>query len=334
MDETKRRLESWNRFIIRNLVVEPNLLGQFHEFVLDDYIVRIQLPCSDKLTTQTAYPLEGVSVYSHRKIDGQEVPQSYFIHSVDASVSLPQPVRLPVDAVSGKSITRDCFSNEEQSYLDNVAKQCRRTAEDAYDLWVRTLRWKCDNSGIGRFEIQGPESGWDTYLIDKPTGNRIWSASIRLVITFHSAVTMEEWKATDMALRKGLRPPVYWDLKFDAAQHLYHGNPQRAVIDMAVACETYLRATVMQALPDCLGSTVRTCIDQANIRQYINKFFPEVLSELETRRYSKSLKSNLHKLFNLRNTILHSGPTGELKVEECRLLLDATNQLLTIRDVV
>jgi len=132
------------------------------------------------------------------------------------------------------------------------------------------------------------------------------------------------------ALEDGLKPPVFNDLMFDGEEHLKTGDLQRAVVDLAVACESFMRIMVMQQLPDNLSDALRKYIDEANIRQVLNHFFPEILNEDES-RLLKRINSDLQRLFAARNTILHSGYKEDLTLSDCQKFLDVTRKLISIR---
>ena len=58
---------SWNRFVTRNFLIDPTLVGATHEFTYEKSKVRIQLPSSKVLPTE---PLEGelLSFYAYREV--------------------------------------------------------------------------------------------------------------------------------------------------------------------------------------------------------------------------------------------------------------------------
>ena len=130
-------------------------------------------------------------------------------------------------------------------------------------------------------------------------------------------------------MAEGLEPPVYYDVMFDGEEHLRIGDLQRAVVDFAVACEAYLRISVRQRLPVGLSDEVQKYVDDANIRQVLGRFFPEAL-DVEQAKLLGKISSALHKLFDVRNTILHSGRMEALTPKDCQTFLDATQQLISM----
>jgi hypothetical protein len=117
---------------------------------------------------------------------------------------------------------------------------------------------------------------------------------------------------------------------FDAVEHMKLGDFQRATVDMAVACEAYLRMLVSSSLPSDLNNSVREYLDEANIRRVLTKLVPEILSDQE-RQQLKHIQGRLHKLFDVRNDIVHIGPTQGLDSRDCQQFLEATKTLIGIR---
>jgi hypothetical protein len=116
---------------------------------------------------------------------------------------------------------------------------------------------------------------------------------------------------------------------FDGIEHLNIGDLQRAVVDFAVASESCLRNMVIDKLPKDLDEIFKMYIDEANFRQVINKFLPNLVSD-EKKRAVKKLDSDLHKLFNDRNKIMHSGFIDGLTAEKCKKYLATTREVITI----
>jgi hypothetical protein len=112
--------------------------------------------------------------------------------------------------------------------------------------------------------------------------------------------------------------------------HLSHGELQRSVVDLAVACETFIRRKVMEKIPYGLMEAITKYIDEANIRLVLDHFFPDTLTD-DDKKLLKNINSRLHQLFDVRNRILHSGQKEDLTAAECNKYLEATEKLIRIR---
>ncbi len=202
-------------------------------------------------------------------------------------------------------------------------------AGDAFEYWVRIMRWRCNRGWIGRPEIQGFESGWGTYLKDRSTGQNIWAwhALERMLIC--DPVSLQEWNDTQEVLARQ-ESPIYIDLMFDAVEQAQMGDLRGALTEAAVTCEAYLRAVVIQSLPENVVDGIRKVIDEVNIAQLMNHAFPDLLSPKQVKQY-KTLRSDLQTLFRLRNRILHFGQAEGVTADRCEKLLRAVSRLLAIR---
>ncbi len=328
IDMTQVEAESWNRFLTRYLAIVPELLGARHEFKLDGKYISLELPSQDDVS-QHPTDQRRAQIFSWRELDGKKIPTRLWIDSVDVCVKLDRKVNIPEQVLRQPPNAYDVLSKKKQQQLDTLAGDYGSVAERAFGIWLRVLHWKTNNGLIGRPQVIGPQSGWTTYLIESTTRHRFWAEHQVIKVPYGRPVTPEEWSEVEQVLKKGLTSPVYYDLMFDAAEHLRLEDLQRAVIDAAVACESYMRYKVMQQLPISLHENIRRYIDEANIRQVLATFLPDVLDE-DQRKVVKEINSPLQQLFNARNTILHSGRKTDLRLDECQKYLDATRKLITI----
>jgi len=163
---------------------------------------------------------------------------------------------------------------------------------------------------------------------EETIGNREEFARIQVNVIMPRKVTQEMWAAVGASLQGGHTPPVYIDLMMDAAEHIKLDDFQRATVDMAIACETFLRMLVTKNLPDNIQFSVASYIDDANIRQVLEKFVPQMLDDTGKKDLGK-IKIKLHSLFDTRNGIVHKGETAKLTRELCGNFLETTRKLLS-----
>lgn len=328
MERANLSVASWNRFTTTNLVITPDLVGSAHEFVHAGCKVKISLPSKAHLPSE---PLEGelLTFSTYQEIDGQKIPVQFWVHAVDVMVYITEQISLPEEILERAPNAYELLSESKQEQLNTMAASYTAIAEKVFELWIRTLRWKSDNSAIGRPRVIGYESGWATYLITESSNKRIWSWRDPFTITAAKAVTSDMWKSASEALQKSESPPIYVELLFDGIEHIKLGDFQRAIVDMAVACETYLRTLVANSLPASLSSAVKQYIDDANVRQVLTKFIPEILTEEENKNLEK-IESSLHKLFDTRNDIVHTGKTVQITADDCQKYVDVTSRLFLI----
>lgn len=326
MEQTVLNLVSWNRFVPRNLSIHRELVGAAHQFNFEESQITIKLPTTQHLPTEPNQ--EGpLSFNCWKEVDGKKIPEQYHVNSVDIEVSIAEKITFPSKVLEVPPCAHEIIPETQQEHLNVLASKNSSVAERAFDLWIRTLRWKSDYSAIGRPEISGCESGWSTYLVAKPQEKRVWIAPSIHVVRGVCTVTPEMWEAVMASLKNGCSPPVYIDLMMDAAEHIKLDDLQRAIVDMAIACETFLRMIVARNLPDNIQSSVASYIDDANIRQVLEKFVPEILCNQGKNDLGK-IKSKLHLLFDTRNGIVHKGQTANLNKNLCESFLETTRKLV------
>lgn len=326
-------LTSWDRFHTRNLAVAPDLLGEAHTFTFDERDVTISLPSAGRLTGfetgDGRFVDDRLSVSGWRTQDGLRHPLEVHVHDVDVVVSIPSRISVPEEVLTRHITAYELFSDWQQKSLNKLASDCGSLASRAFDLWIRTIRWKVDSWRIGSPEVSGAETGWSTYLKEKNTQKDLWAADMVFVVSAEKAVTPRVWDDIAVALHSGQAPPIYYDLLYDAMIHLDREDLRRAVVDAAVAAETYMKTAVQEGLPPDLDEHLQTYISKANVSQVRSKFFPARLDDQQRRAY-KVLSSDLHKLFEDRNKIMHSGQREGLTTQYCRKLIDCVRALLDL----
>lgn len=264
-------LKSWNRFLIRNLVVAPDILGTQHHFSYKNSTVNVKIPGLDQVDRGKDYD-EVASVGTSRAIDN--VTLDYHICKVDVEVFESMHFKVPVEVFTRNPKAYDLFTEEEQKHLNEISGQLETIAEEAFEYWTRIIRWVSDDSRIGRDRVEGFVSGWSTYLIDTGTSKKIWLKSQVFKVPAYKVINLEEWREIQQKLEAGAQPPVYIELKHNAEENIRLGEYQRALLDLAMACETFLRFAILQNLPDDLNPKVEKYIELANISQYFDQFFP------------------------------------------------------------
>jgi len=329
MGKVEVTIATWNRFVPRNLSIHPDLVGAEHVFGFEETEIKIILPSIKHLPTEPNQkgPL---SFNGWREQNGKKSPIQYTVNSVDIEVEAKEKILLPCEVLDVSPCAHEIISKEQQEYLNHLVAVYGSTAERAFDLWIKTLRWKCNNSVIGRPEISGCESGWPTYLVAKPQDKRVWIAPQVIVARGLKMVTVEMWADVENSLKHGCTSPVYIDLMMDANEHIKLADLQRATVDIAIACETFLRMILARALPSNLQPAVVTYIDDANIRQVIEKFIPEVLNDTERKNFNR-IKSKLHILFDIRNKIVHKADMSDLTKNVCGSFIEIANKLFEIK---
>jgi hypothetical protein len=327
-------LTSWSRFDTPNLEIEPALLGQSHVFTFDGHRIEISLPSVDRLAgfkdaEDGTFMDERISVPGWRMHDGQRQPLAVEVYDVDVVVSIPGRPSLPQEART-TPITHEFFSEEQMKHLDKLATDYGDLAYRAFDLWIRTLRWKADSYRIGLPESGGVGSSESRIEIrEKDTLYRFWTNPLYINAYIPAPVKVEVWDKVAAALSTGDSPPIFYDLLYSAMAHLERGDLRLTIIvDTAVAAETYMKLSVQAGLPNDLDDPLKEYINNAQIWRVRDKFFPKRL-DTQQRKVYKSLRPDLKKLFDDRNDIMHSGQKEGLTASYCQKIIRSVRELVT-----
>jgi hypothetical protein len=330
-------LASWNRFHTRNLAVASALLGCSHVFDFGGHTVRISLPSADALPAGYT-PGEHVigdrlSISGwHRTEDGEYQPLEVYVDNVDVVVSIPGKHAVPEGVLSRSANAYELVPEQQQDHFDKLLTSYGSVARRAFDLWIRTVRWKADAYRIGLSDVSDIETGWSTYLHEKNTRQDVWASGHTFTVYGAKSVAPEQWDGVSAALDNGEQPPIYWDLLYDAMGHLERGDLKRTVVDAAVAAETYMKITVQASLPNGLDEPLKEYINNAQIWRVRDRFFPERLDTQQRKTY-KSLRPDLKKLFDHRNVIMHSGQKEGLTAPHCQKIVNSVHELISLEPI-
>lgn len=321
-------LEGWTAFHTPNLSIEPSLVGARHRFSFEGCTVTVGLPNAPRPDLDDQ---ETISFSSWREVDGKKVPLMYSIGEVQVTVSIAGSHSLPSEMLDRPPNAFDLLVESRQRGLNALAMEHYLIAERAFDRWARTLRWKTGQWEILRDRAPGLATGWGTTLRHATTAKRLWVHHDTIVVHLKRAVTQDQWKLVQASLQAGEESAVFVDLLLDAEMHFAASDLRRAIIDAAVAAETYIRSTVQQTLPTGLGECARELVDEANVRPVMTKVFPESLKQLGAPSVDKGTMSDVHKLLDARNKLLHTGLVLGVDSARCEKYVRAVRTLLAGR---
>lgn len=308
-DTVTLALKSWDRFKTPNLRMDPGLLGASHSFTHQGTSIKISLPTAAEANNADRIKLDH---WRGRDGDGQLEPADYLIHSVDVSGFLPGMTTFPSAVLEQPPNAFDIIALDEQQKLNLLSDNAGQIALEAFDLWMRCVRWKTGLGLFGRAAVVGPETGWKTRLRDTSSGKTVWIGKVTFISPARPSVTSKQWETIASALVAGESPPVFVDLLFDAEMHIEAGDFRRALIDAAVSAEAYIRSTVRTVLPGQMGEESRKFMP---IRTVMKKLFPKALEQ--SGNPACTLLSEMHEIFDDRNEILHGGRVDDLTKEKC-----------------
>lgn len=318
-------LRSWNRYVVEGLAVSPDVIGRQHSFKFGDAEIEIQLPSKDAADRDSNSDSPIAKVSSWWSADGS--PIDYDVYKIDVIVRLKRSMPLPAKVLDVNANAFDLIPEGQQDTLENLCEEHGCFAERAVERWLSVLRWITDDYRIARPYFTSGGDDWNVRLFDEATQKKVWIQSSTAHVRGHHRVTLDEWLNAEIQLAKQEVPPIHISLKHDAEKFLAVGDRRRAIIDMAVSCETFLRHVIRSTLPSELNVSARNFIEEANIRRYIDNFLPSALMNDAAEHYKRQIKPALTLLFEQRNEVMHQAINVSATTEDCNRILQALNML-------
>jgi hypothetical protein len=318
--------QTWNRFITRNLSVAADVMGSVHEFDFETFHVKVRLPKQEDAQRDEGF--DEVARLTSWKASTKE-PLVYDVAKVDVNVLHTGLINVPEEALSNPPNQYEHFTDRQKNTVEDMCNRFSGIAERAFQYWVEILRWVSSNAMIGQPDISGFESGWSTYLMDVSTGHRVWGSSHTIVVHLQSEITKEYWKKAEEHLNNGDTLPLHLRFFHDAKASKRNGQYEKAIIELAMACEIYLRYQVFEFIPESTPQELKKYIEEANINKYVSQFFNSLVPESKRSAYKKIAK-DISSLMSRRNSYVHMGELHDADERLCCRFIDTTEELFKI----
>lgn len=320
-------LQSWNRFKTSSLTVEPALLGCSITFAHAGSPVSIKLPSLDRVGDR--FDERALASPGAENARTGEVLH-YYVHAVDVTTDCQAEVALPEVVLQRTPNAFDHIEASMQDRLNAISGKASANASSAFEYWIGLVRWLTGFHRIGRELRVGNDSGWGTYLQDRATAKPVWRPGMTVSIARAEVVTANHWQKVQLHAASGEDPPMHLTLLADAKHCIDLGDYRRALVDLSIACEVYLRTTVLNALPEGVLAEAIRLIEEANINQFVTHMFPALLSDLARTAYQKSIKKDLDSLFAKRNKLMHVAVVAGADSQACERYRAALESLFAL----
>ena len=317
---------TWTRFLVTNFNVSADVMGLAHTFDFHGYNVSVKLPQQDEADKDERY--DNVASISSWRADTEE-PLSYEVLKVDVEIVVKTQLSVPPEALERPPKQFEYFSSEQTRAGDDVCAQYSEIADRAFQYWLGVLRWATDYALIGQPEISGPDSGWSTYILETSTNHRVWAGTTVIRVQSHTEVTKDHWDKASKRLVSGEEVPMHLRFLQDAETSTKNEQYEKAILELAMACEIYLRYSVFEFIPESTHFELKTYIEEANINRYVSKFFRSLVPADMLSEYKK-LTSEISSLMSRRNSYVHMGKMDDANAETCYRFIKSTRRLFTI----
>jgi hypothetical protein len=320
------KLQSWNRFRTRHFAVLPSLMGSTTTFVHNGATATIKLPLVERVGDSH----DELAVASCNCWNQAGEPVYYRIHAVDVTTTCPTEAALPDAVLNQAPNAYKLLDEDTQKKLDGIVDAVVPTALSAFEYWASLLRWVTGFHLICREYRAGSASGWSSYLQETDSQKSVWIGRTTIFYEVVHRLSPEEWLRIQSHAEAGERPPMHIVLFHDARHCIEVGDFRRALVDLSVACEVYLRTTAVEALPTGVPLEAIRIIEDANINQFVSHLFPALLTDAAREQYKRSIKDELSSLFSRRNKLMHVAALEGADANACerfRKVVDALFRL-------
>ena len=317
----KRNVKSWNRFITRWLAVKPELMGLKHQFQFEDNQVEISLP--EVSHVKSHHDDSAMATVGSRWANSNE-PIEYKICQVNVRSNIGCTLDVDPETFNRNPVAYELYTDAEREVFETQCNAHEIYAKRALEHWFLILRWKLDDYRVGRVDVVDNDSGWSTYLEDIEKSKTVWIKRVCITVQGYTVITLNEWNNIQDCLISFATSPIYISLKHDAEYSMIHGDYVRSIVELAMACEVFMRFMVLNKLPKHLNSNLVEAIEELNINQYVTKHFRALVPKDNLKEYGKMSKE-LSSLFSKRNKIVHMGKNDGADQNNCERFLKLAN---------
>ena len=317
--------KSSHRFATNNLCVATEVMGKSHEFEFEGLTVRIQLPTQDEAEKDQD---NEVAQIQGRKTETNLIV-SFHILSVDLFVSLPNRINVPEKALTLPPKQIEHFTQEEISALDSITESHSQIAERAFTHWLQILRWCSDNPLIGLPKVEGSDSGGGARILESSSNKCVWIGTVWFLADLYDAMDCEQWEVAQVRLVNGRSIPLHLHFLHLARQSFRNGEFEKSILETALSCEVYIRYSVFEFMPEDLSEEMTAYIEEANINQYVSRFFHSLVPNDQLSAYKK-LKKDINSLMSKRNSYVHMGSMNGATPENCKRFIRCAKELSQI----
>jgi len=318
-------LRSWNRFHLARLWLNEDLLGRHHKFRWKGKRVTIKIPTKkmiDRSYKDNTGRWRGGIVSWRDDKNGNEMDCVYGIYSVDVIIDTEKTFYIQYAPNRGANYY-ELLHDIDKSKISDMARDYSILAQEAFDYWVRVIRWIDKRGRTGYQGEVNPESGFGTTFIIQEKNRRLGiSYNYAISTIVKNGLTLEQWNTISNTLKKGSEPPIWCEIFFEGQRFTLNNNYIAATVYFAFAAETYMRTLFMSEIPDTTNANVIEVVERSvNIRQILNRY-------MKNKKKGGFYSSKIQDLFNMRDDIVHHGRTEGITEERTRQFEQAVNDMI------
>jgi hypothetical protein len=234
---------------------------------------------------------------------------------VELRTELPRQLGIAERAFSEPTKSRN-VTGAQETKLNETADEYARLLAGAFEHWQRNLRWVAGHRSVGfpSSRVGGdPHGQTSAYLHRRGDGRKVWVQTTSIIVQMQSTISVKQWELIQRVLSSAEDPPIWFDFIAEAHQRHVSYDYRGTIISAAIACETVIRSMFWLNVSDVGNEEIRGIIDRAPAQAILGKW-DQVAGPCPGGKWEKKV---IHALFDMRNSLMHSGEmrSGSDKVE-------------------
>lgn len=328
MSEILFDAEARRRFEVQGLAVIGAVLGRSHSFRFAEHEIHLVLPTESPLGTDEWHRQTRKIGW---KTSDPDNPNTTEHQVLEVELRTELPVQLAIDerAFSEPPKSRN-VTGAQETKLNETANEYARLLAGAFEHWQRTLRWLGGHYAVG-FPLnrvgRDPYGQTSAYLHRRADGRGMWSQTALFIVQRQSVISANQWQLIQRVLSSAEEPPIWFDFIAEAHQRHVSYDSRGTIISAAIGCETVIRSMFWLNVSDVGNEEIRGIIDRAPAQAILGKW-DQVAGACPEGKWEKKI---IHALFDMRNSLMHSGEmrSGSGKVEAA---LKAATEFVRLAD--
>lgn len=135
------------------LSIDSRLMGHEHIFTFSECTIKVRLPSEELFDALSRHPdLDNqISQLSYVGETTSEANKVYFLSVFGVEVTVKnETLKVPRKFLATKPITYSLLEDEAKEVIGQKMSVFTDVAKESYAYWLRVVRWKTQNSSIGR----------------------------------------------------------------------------------------------------------------------------------------------------------------------------------------
>lgn len=300
------------------------LLGRSQEFPYSGHAARIALPSAEFAEGSAEPTGANANVVSFRNgwaNDPRPEVSYYQLEYVNVEIDVPKRVKIPKELLRHPAVRKSPEADKAAPHLEKLTNDCDDLLAGALRHWMKVARWATDQHAIGvtDWEVDGAPDLKMARLYEKQSGFGIWASTV--VTQFKRAAEIDEkkWDHIGRVLVAGHTPPIWFEYLVEASHRLADQDYSGSVLSSAIACETMARAAFSHLAGNPPNAAAGDLIDRIAAQAIIGRW--EKLTGIKA-------AGAVHKLFETRNGLVHSGRTGSVDKSKATTSFEAARKFV------